>query len=74
MEAKPAASVMNFTASYLHNGQKFSCSVLYSRQAGNTDIVYEKSLTLHVLCECDSNCCGVDSGGVKEDLEELWRS
>ncbi|KAM8869861.1 myelin-associated glycoprotein-like isoform 2-T3 [Spinachia spinachia] len=42
-------SVMNFTASRLHNGQRLRCSALYSRQAGNTDLQYGKDLSLRVL-------------------------
>ncbi|KAI3361278.1 hypothetical protein L3Q82_013457, partial [Scortum barcoo] len=49
VKANFATSVMNFTASYLHHGQKFSCAALHSRQAANSNLLYERSLTLRVL-------------------------
>ncbi|XP_062421532.1 myelin-associated glycoprotein-like [Pungitius pungitius] len=48
-QAASVTSVMTFTASRLHNGQRLQCSALYSRQAGNTDLQYENNLTLRVL-------------------------
>ncbi|KAI9542110.1 hypothetical protein NQZ68_023693 [Dissostichus eleginoides] len=49
-EFESMVSVMNFTSSYLNNGQNFSCTALYKRQAGNTDLRFETFVTLHVLC------------------------
>ncbi|KAI9524122.1 hypothetical protein NQZ68_021084 [Dissostichus eleginoides] len=48
-ESESMVSVMNFTSSYLHNGKNVSCTALYKRHAGNTDLRFERFMTLHVL-------------------------
>lgn len=52
-------SVLNFTASHLHNGLTVSCAAVYVRLSGGGDLVYERSLTLHVFCEFSSCVCFV---------------
>nr|XP_040020669.1 myelin-associated glycoprotein-like isoform X2 [Gasterosteus aculeatus aculeatus] len=48
-QSASVSSVLNFTASRLHNGQRLQCSALYRRQAGHSDLQYENNLTLRIL-------------------------
>ncbi|XP_041728568.1 B-cell receptor CD22-like isoform X2 [Coregonus clupeaformis] len=41
-------STLTFTASYLHHGQTMSCTALYKRLDGNSDVSSEKSLPITV--------------------------
>ncbi|XP_064163695.1 sialoadhesin-like [Anguilla rostrata] len=46
---KSVSSVLTFTASHLHHGQKITCRALYTLQQGDTQKTSEASLTLRVL-------------------------
>uniref|UniRef100_A0A3B5A4I6 Ig-like domain-containing protein n=1 Tax=Stegastes partitus TaxID=144197 RepID=A0A3B5A4I6_9TELE len=48
------SSVMKFIASHRHNGLNFTCTSLYRRQAGNSDLQFENSLTLSVFYSPDN--------------------
>uniref|UniRef100_A0AAQ4R4Y8 Ig-like domain-containing protein n=1 Tax=Gasterosteus aculeatus aculeatus TaxID=481459 RepID=A0AAQ4R4Y8_GASAC len=48
-QSASVSSVLNFTATRLHNGQRLQCSALYRRQAGHSDLQYENNLTLRIL-------------------------
>lgn len=50
-DAKAVTSVVNFTASRLHDGLKMSCAALYIRLSASGDLLYERSVTLRVFCE-----------------------
>ncbi|CAI5662120.1 unnamed protein product [Oreochromis niloticus] len=44
-KTKVKTSVMNFTASHLHHGNKISCTAVYRKQDGSPDVTAETSLT-----------------------------
>uniref|UniRef100_A0A669EF18 Ig-like domain-containing protein n=1 Tax=Oreochromis niloticus TaxID=8128 RepID=A0A669EF18_ORENI len=44
-KTKVRTSVMNFTASHLHHGNKISCTAVYQKQDGSPDVTAETSLT-----------------------------
>ncbi|KAI1894816.1 hypothetical protein AGOR_G00119650 [Albula goreensis] len=48
-QTKSVSSVLTFTASHLHHGQKITCTALYKLQQGDTQKTSEASLTLSVL-------------------------
>ncbi|KAG9330767.1 hypothetical protein JZ751_022164 [Albula glossodonta] len=56
-QTKSVSSVLTFTASHLHHGQKITCTALYKLQQGDTQKTSEASLTLSVLAAltCSSN-------------------
>ncbi|KAM3873033.1 myelin-associated glycoprotein-like [Diretmus argenteus] len=66
MEAHDMTSSITFTASHLHHRQKISCIALYNRQGGNSDISFEKSVTIKVLYPPNNTTVSL-SGAVVED-------
>ncbi|KAL3980380.1 succinate dehydrogenase (ubiquinone) flavoprotein subunit [Sarotherodon galilaeus] len=44
-KTKVKTSVMSFTASHLHHGNKISCTAVYRKQDGSPDVTAETSLT-----------------------------
>uniref|UniRef100_A0AAZ1XUC5 Ig-like domain-containing protein n=1 Tax=Oreochromis aureus TaxID=47969 RepID=A0AAZ1XUC5_OREAU len=47
-KTKVKTSVMNFTASHLHHGNKISCTAVYQKQHGSPDVTAEKEESLSV--------------------------
>ncbi|KAM9313512.1 B-cell receptor CD22-like [Pholidichthys leucotaenia] len=61
-------SVLTFTASHLHHGQKISCLAVYGKQDGHPDVSAETSLTADVhYAPKDTNILVSPSGPVPED-------
>ncbi|XP_055759820.1 myelin-associated glycoprotein-like [Salvelinus fontinalis] len=54
-------SLLNFTASHVHHGEKITCTALYKRQAGKSDKSSKTYLTVAVLCKLIHACSPSDS-------------
>uniref|UniRef100_A0A3Q4MMI7 Ig-like domain-containing protein n=1 Tax=Neolamprologus brichardi TaxID=32507 RepID=A0A3Q4MMI7_NEOBR len=50
-KTKVKTSVMSFTASHLHHGNKISCTAVNQKQDGSPDVTAETSLTPDISCE-----------------------
>ncbi|XP_064159672.1 sialoadhesin-like isoform X2 [Anguilla rostrata] len=60
---KFVSSVLTFTASHLHHGQKITCSALYTLQQGDIQKTSEASLTLRVLYPPKNTSVSVSPSG-----------
>ncbi|XP_064159757.1 B-cell receptor CD22 isoform X2 [Anguilla rostrata] len=60
---KSVSSVLTFTASHLHHGQKITCRALYTLQQGDTQKTSEASLTLRVLYSPENTSVSVSPSG-----------
>ncbi|XP_045559752.1 B-cell receptor CD22 isoform X2 [Salmo salar] len=56
-------SLLNFTASHVHHGEKISCTALYKRQAGKSDKSSETYLTVAVLYSPKNTSVSVSPSG-----------
>ncbi|KAI1894807.1 hypothetical protein AGOR_G00119550 [Albula goreensis] len=62
-QTKSVSSVLTFTASHLHHGQKITCTALYKLQQGDTQKTSEASLTLHILYSPKDTSVSVSPSG-----------
>uniref|UniRef100_A0A8C7G8T5 Ig-like domain-containing protein n=1 Tax=Oncorhynchus kisutch TaxID=8019 RepID=A0A8C7G8T5_ONCKI len=56
-------SLLNFTASHVHHGEKISCTALYKRQAGKSDKSSKTYLTVTVLYPPKNTSVSVSPSG-----------
>ncbi|XP_064801562.1 myelin-associated glycoprotein-like isoform X1 [Oncorhynchus masou masou] len=56
-------SLLNFTASHVHHGEKISCTALYKRQAGKSDKSSKTDLTVAVLYSPKNTSVSVSPSG-----------
>ncbi|XP_029535743.1 sialoadhesin-like [Oncorhynchus nerka] len=56
-------SLLNFTASHVHHGEKISCTALYKRQAGKSDKSSKTDLTVTVLYSPKNTSVSVSPSG-----------
>ncbi|KAG9330768.1 hypothetical protein JZ751_022165, partial [Albula glossodonta] len=61
-QTKSVSSVLTFTASHLHHGQKITCTALYKVQQGDTQKTSEASLTLSVPSVMPTHLCRATPG------------
>nr|XP_029482644.1 sialoadhesin-like isoform X1 [Oncorhynchus nerka]XP_029482653.1 sialoadhesin-like isoform X1 [Oncorhynchus nerka] len=56
-------SILNFTASHVHHGEKISCTALYKQQAGKSDKSSKTDLTVTVLYSPKNTSVSVSPSG-----------
>ncbi|KAJ8404973.1 hypothetical protein AAFF_G00328940 [Aldrovandia affinis] len=62
-QTKYVTSVLTFTASHLHHGQKIICMAVYKRQRRNSQKISEASLTLNILYSPKNTSVSVSPSG-----------
>ncbi|KAM9391530.1 uncharacterized protein KZ484_003026 [Pholidichthys leucotaenia] len=62
-QPKVQTSVLTFTASHLHHGQKISCSAVYKKKDGHPDVSAKGSLTLDVQFSPKNTSISVSPSG-----------